>query len=289
MQKSRSGRIPYSLAQESIELDPKFPISLMEWSNSHDSISILHRHDVLELGVCLRGHGIFIIDNRIETYEAGDLVAVGPEVFHRAKSGAGMDDLWYFLFFDPRLWDAPIQPPDISKLIKKASDPDLHALLTILADEILEERENRFFAVKGLVNAISARLLRHESIQDKTAWTPRPTEGRAFDERIAAAIDYLLASGGPQCSIAELADRCGLSESHFRKRFKDQVGMSPKHFQTKLRINTAMNLLRAKESRILDIAFDCGFESLSSFNRQFRKETGISPLQWRLQKTEKYP
>ena len=91
----------YSLSQERVALDPRFPIHLLSFSDPQDPISNLHSHDALELGVCLRGNGVFIIGNTIHPYEEGDMIAIGPGVYHRAKSGIGMQDLWDFVFFHP--------------------------------------------------------------------------------------------------------------------------------------------------------------------------------------------
>jgi AraC-like DNA-binding protein len=94
------------------------------------------------------------------------------------------------------------------------------------------------------------------------------------------ALDFMISSENHSYAIRELADRCNLSEAQFR-HLSRTVGMSPKHFKTKLQIHTAMNLLKTRSQKIVDISESCGFESLSSFNRLFAKETGLSPSQWR--------
>ena len=103
-----------------------------------------------------------------------------------------------------------------------------------------------------------------------------------MDKRIARAIDLIQQE--PRLGIRELAKKCCLSESQFRHVFKQLFGMPPKQFQTKLKIQMAMNQLKAKNTSVLDISCECGFESLSSFNRHFKNETGLSPLKWRYTK-----
>ncbi|WP_206747410.1 helix-turn-helix domain-containing protein [Vibrio breoganii] len=51
---------------------------------------------------------------------------------------------------------------------------------------------------------------------------------------------------------------------------------------TKLKINKAKVLLKDNSLRISDIVFETGFESISTFNRAFKGQTGLSPSQFRL-------
>jgi transcriptional regulator GlxA family with amidase domain len=57
--------------------------------------------------------------------------------------------------------------------------------------------------------------------------------------------------------------------------------MSPLEYQIALRIRRAMNLLGSSELSVAQIAAETGFESHAYFSRFFRKETGISPIEYR--------
>jgi AraC-like DNA-binding protein len=140
--------------------------------------------------------------------------------------------------------------------------------------------EERSLIIEGLIKAVVGRLLHLERARplNPRGIHERPT---AMDERINKALDFMISSESHNYSIIELAGHCNLSEAHFRHLFKEQIGMSPKHFKTKLQINTAMNMLKRRDQKIVTISESCGFESLSSFNRLFNKETGLSPSQWR--------
>jgi AraC-like DNA-binding protein len=82
-------------------------------------------------------------------------------------------------------------------------------------------------------------------------------------------------------SISQIANECCLSESYFRQLFNKQIGISPKEYQTKLKIKKAMSLLLYSNDKILKIALDSGFDSLSNFNRSFKKIVGKSPYLWK--------
>ena len=270
----------YSLSYEPIPLDPAFPLFMFSYSVTQDPIRTLHCHDVFELGVCMRGNGVFVIGNRIRPYEAGDTIVIAPGVYHRAKSGEGVDDLWFFIHLQPHQWGSVSLSDETGSLIGRSLDPGLFPLLKYLVDEMTRRDVAYQASVRGLVAAVLVRLYRLQ-IRHPHDEAKRNVPLHAIDDRINRAIDKLITAEAQRLPIADLARECGLSEPHFRHLFKEQVGMSPKRFQTKLKINMAMNRLKDPTQRVVDVSEGCGFESLSSFNRQFKRETGLAPLQWR--------
>ena len=82
-------------------------------------------------------------------------------------------------------------------------------------------------------------------------------------------------------SLDEFAHLCNMSLSTFHRKFNEIYAESPKSYLTKKKIEKASNLLKIGDDRIANIAFDCGFESISTFNRVFQKQFGISPTQFR--------
>jgi AraC family transcriptional regulator len=83
--------------------------------------------------------------------------------------------------------------------------------------------------------------------------------------------------------LAELAREAGLSPYHFLRVFERLTGVTPHQYVLRTRLRKTAKRLIAEPSKILDIAFDSGFSDLSSFNRAFRAEFGVSPRHFRLQ------
>ena len=83
-------------------------------------------------------------------------------------------------------------------------------------------------------------------------------------------------------SLDELARLCHLSTSSFKRKFKEEFDDSPKKYIVKKKIEKAAELLNANSMRISDIAYDVGFDSLATFNRNFSKFYGKSPTEYRL-------
>ncbi|WP_196885368.1 helix-turn-helix domain-containing protein [Aureivirga sp. CE67] len=83
-------------------------------------------------------------------------------------------------------------------------------------------------------------------------------------------------------SLDELATLCHLSVSSFKRKFKEVFNDSPKQYILKKKVEKAAELLHNKELRISDVAFDVGFDSLATFNRNFTKIFKKTPSEYRL-------
>lgn len=83
-------------------------------------------------------------------------------------------------------------------------------------------------------------------------------------------------------SLEELATLAHLSVSSFKRKFKETFEESPKKYLTRKKVEKAAELLKSEDLRISDIAYDVGFDSLATFNRNFTSVYGKSPSEYRL-------
>ncbi|MDA9120521.1 AraC family transcriptional regulator [Flavobacteriales bacterium] len=82
-------------------------------------------------------------------------------------------------------------------------------------------------------------------------------------------------------ALDEFAHLCGLSLSSFKRQFAEIYRESPKRYIQKTKLEKASKMLADKHLRISDVAYDCGYESLSTFYRNFQKKYGIGPSDYR--------
>jgi AraC-like DNA-binding protein len=83
-------------------------------------------------------------------------------------------------------------------------------------------------------------------------------------------------------SIDELARLCHLSTSSFKRKFKEVFDDSPQKYIARKKVEKAADLLKTKGLRVSDIAYDVGFDSLATFNRNFSNFFKKSPSEYRL-------
>jgi AraC family transcriptional regulator len=99
--------------------------------------------------------------------------------------------------------------------------------------------------------------------------------------RITRALRCIEARSQETLSLAQLAREAAMSRYHFLRTFKALIGMTPHQFLLRTRLHRSALLLRGSEHGVAQIAFDCGFGDLSTFNRHFRLAMGKSPSAYR--------
>ena len=106
--------------------------------------------------------------------------------------------------------------------------------------------------------------------------------GKNKENKASEAMRYIDESFNlPEFSISLLADQIGVSEVYIRKLFKAQYGTSPSKYLMSVRLDHAKNLIKYPFITLEECAMQSGFSSLQYFCRLFKKETGISPGQYR--------
>jgi AraC-like DNA-binding protein/ligand-binding sensor protein len=82
-------------------------------------------------------------------------------------------------------------------------------------------------------------------------------------------------------SLADVAKACNTSTFYFCKLFKRHAGLNFTRHLSNVRIEKAKNLLLNRELRVSEIGYEVGFQSLTHFNRVFKKVLGQSPTEYR--------
>jgi AraC-like DNA-binding protein len=93
--------------------------------------------------------------------------------------------------------------------------------------------------------------------------------------KISAAVSWLTGNYAEEISILNLAERYGLSESHFRRYFRQHTGRSPREFITSLRISKAKELLK-QGLTVKEASLAVGYRDMFYFMRIFKKVAGTS-------------
>jgi AraC-like DNA-binding protein len=160
------------------------------------------------------------------------------------------------------------------------ADPVLASLALALgcALEKPEQASRLFVAQMGTV--IETYLFERYGRGPRTAPSPKPAQrlSRSHEDR---AKEMLRSRLDGKLSIAEIADACALSRSHFIRTFRASTGQTPHQWLQAQRIEQARHLLRHSDMPIAEIATQCGFADQSHFTRVFTQLVGTTPARWR--------
>jgi AraC-like DNA-binding protein len=95
------------------------------------------------------------------------------------------------------------------------------------------------------------------------------------------ATELLREKLGGTIRLADVAQTCELSVSHFARSFKASFGVSCHRWLTERRIERTKELLAATDTPLVHVASQAGFSDQAAFTRTFRRLVGLSPGRWR--------
>lgn len=104
---------------------------------------------------------------------------------------------------------------------------------------------------------------------------------RETKEKLRYLRGHMFSRLSENWTVERMAEETGLSQSRFFTVYKSFYGISPVSDLIRARMNSARNMLLYSERRIEDIAVHLGYQNVTHFIRQFKKENGISPSAFR--------
>ena len=166
----------------------------------------------------------------------------------------------------------------------RGADNVLDARVSALAAALNAERiagfpNGRLF-LDSIEQALAIALVHGYAVRDRAVRTYRGGLGPARLRRVKEFIDAKIQD---ELTLSDMAQSVGLSTAHFSEMFRRSTGETPHQFVLRYRIERAKEMLRAPETRIMDVALACGFKTQQHFARVFRWNCGFSPTEYRHQ------
>ena len=103
----------------------------------------------------------------------------------------------------------------------------------------------------------------------------------AAKEKLDRVTDFIRENYTSDLSREGLAAAVGMNPNYMSGLFKQYAGIKVNEYINRLRIEDALKKLEDPEVKVIDVALSVGFESLSTFNRAFKKEVGRTPTEYR--------
>jgi AraC family L-rhamnose operon regulatory protein RhaS len=240
-------------------------------------------HDFLEVFYVLSGRGVFGIGSQRQECAAGDVVVVPPGQVHVLEDSPAAPLGLYGICVAPHVWRHEPALLEYLPAGRLAINPVLAAqvrtdLRRLLFEQTLDRPGGRVL-VLGVTLELLALLAR-----SSLAGPDRPLRPEAVLDHRRAVLDYVAELPRRFFEATDLdsaAEELGMSRRRFTHLFREATGTTWSSYVTRLRIDYARQLLRDSQRGIAAVAFECGFEDLSSFYRAFKRKTGLTPNAWR--------
>jgi AraC-like DNA-binding protein len=250
----------------------------------------LHYHEEYELNLIINAAGAKrIVGDHIEVIEALELVLVGPNLHHawfthkcQSEQITELTIQFHKDLFEDRLLRRN-QLSFIKTMFDKAQRGILFSPETIerLQPRLLQlEQKNGFDSVLELLSILhdlsTSRNMR--TLSD----TPSGNESFNYNSRrIEKVFEYLNANYSRPISLTEVAKVANMPETSFSRFIKKRIGSTFVDSLNEIRLGHATRLLIDTTQNVAEIAYKCGFNNISNFNRMFKKRKGCTPKEFR--------
>ena len=218
--------------------------------------------------------------------QPGDVLIIGSSELHSIK--APPEGVRYILNVDFSLFD-PI--PDLIFLVSvlqpyyllsAASDPQLTSQLLSLLQNIEEEYASSSAYRDGEICSLLIHFFvlvgRHAATGETLHSLSPPKE---YADRFVYICNYINSHCTENLSLEQLAEQAGFSKYYFSRLFREVTGTTCHNYVIRRRILYAQNLLADSSVPITEVSMRTGFNSLTTFNRIFKKHLGCTPSEYR--------
>jgi AraC-like DNA-binding protein len=254
-----------------------------------------HYHPEYELVLVIESTGQRFIGDNVREFGPGDLAFIGPNLPHLyrndARYYAGRSELRarsiVVHFLGSAFGDSLFSLPE-SKIIRSLLDRSVRGLdftgrtnasAAVLMKELV--RLKGFDRVLCLLQVLHLLAMADErecrAISGQMITGQNDTES----ERLHKVFEFVMNNFHREIRMAEAAALVCMAENSFSRYFSRRTRKPFSQFVTEYRLNHASRLLTEEQVSISDICFTCGFNSISNFNKQFRKVYHMNPLNYR--------
>lgn len=246
-----------------------------------------HRHSVAELGLILDGFGEYLLGNKTFTAEPDSLFIVRSNEYHCIPTvtsdsliGFNIQLSSYFLWnvcsdYIPTSKLQALINPDI-EIDNKINTASIIKKFKEIADIYQSDAKSNALIIRKKVLELIILLAEEVAPEENTAIT---MPARIDD--IHAALSFIRENYMKPITIEDIARSATMSPSYMSGIFKTVTGVSPYNYLSLTRIEKAVELLKYSKKSIVNIALECGFTNITSFNKMFKQLVGLTPTDLR--------
>lgn len=285
------GIINYGYHETKEHAGKDFPFNIYPCAIPQDFRQVpVHWHEDMEIIAVKKGRGVITVD--MEPYEAGEgeAVVIFPGQLHGISQSGSRTMEYENIIFQPSMLMAEKADVCTIHFLRPMTEGSIRRPLYITEslrgyrqfmdriselDRLCGEKTYAYqMGVKGALFSFLGLVA--------GSWGPgtagRPPKSR---ERMKQLLQYMNEHYGEKITVADGAELCFYSNSHFMKYFKQYMGMPFTQYLNEFRLEKAAGMLLTTNEPVTAVAQRCGFDNLSYFNRLFRKKYGQTPGEYR--------
>lgn len=220
----------------------------------------LHLHQCFEIIIAMSGEMTVTVENQEYDLVKGDALFIFPNQIHSLKS---VESEHMLCIFSHKLIAA-----FHSKFSQKKPVSNKFRPSQMIIDTIDKMTDEGTFFQKGILYLACDEFFRVADFCERK---------HDHKDLLANIFLFIEKSFAGDCSLNALSERIGYDYSYLSRYFKKTVGIAFNEYVTIYRLNNACYLMNNTNDTIMKCAIDSGFDSLRSFNRNFKNHFGVSP------------
>ena len=231
-----------------------------------NDFSYLHFHDCLEIGYCVSGNGVCLVEDKEYAFKKGDVEIIFPFQKHLSRNSEKGSSVWYWLTFNPHsimkksgfagnteLEQAIYNEMGLCGIFSPEQYPEVVALVEQFFGELLEKDNASLYHSEFCALYVYQLLICLARISESLPKLKIEQDVKLQTVSPALNIISKAIQEANTPSVEMLATSCNMSVSNFRKVFFKVTGLSPKNYITKCFINKAQQLLLTTDKSVLVI------------------------------------
>ena len=252
--------------------------------------ALWHYHPEYELTYILESNGKRFVGDHVTNFDVGDLVLIGPNLPHFWRND---DDRFneqpaeaivvqFPATLDENLLSALPESQPVRQLLQRSRyGLCFSAKMAVrLAPRLLQLPHQ-----EGMTQVLELLSILNELASDREAIllasdSYQLTVSEAETERMKRVLEFVLKHFRKEIRIEQIASVAGMAPAAFCRYFRKRTGKSFVEYLNELRISHARKLLTEADLSVGQVGFECGFNNISHFHRQFRQHTGTTPMRY---------
>jgi AraC-like DNA-binding protein len=255
---------------------------------------VWHAHSEYQLFVVFKGTGTRFIGDSIKSFKPGELVFTGPHLPHLWRS----DDVYFdkrtnhktegiVIYFNENFLGDHILDKEEMLSIKKLFAKSMRGLEFYGAKRIQAVRlMEDLVHMKGISSVIQLlHILEVLASTKEYHYISSVHYEESFNQhetdRLNKVYEYVMKNFRRKVSLEEIAELLHMTPTSFSRYFTMKNNKPFSRFVAEVRIKHACEMLTETEASIAEVCYECGFNTLSNFNKQFKEITLKKPTEYK--------
>lgn len=268
------------------EWEHRIFVNFLDTKSGH-AVPPEHYHGVYEIAFFVKARAQICVRDIKYDIRDGDVLIVNPFDVHGVCNHPQVHFTRYGIFFNIKTIQNVLVAVHQSELLdqlerhacrKVSLDLKTRNRLELICQEIIRDANGHPDGESAVQLNVAMLLVRLKALMDNQKYTYKHPKK---DRKVHRLIEFIDEHYKQPLHLDEMEDAVGINKYYMSHLFKETTGFTLIEYVHHRRVVEAQKLLMQTDKPVIDICFECGFQSLQHFGRIFKKVSSMTPTQYR--------